>query len=78
MSNKGFTPSSPGFNSHRSQIFCRGKVIDVAEVNQWHWLEESGQWLENVDRTHLVLAGGKSVLQKTGKIGLDSKLASSF
>ena len=23
----------------------------------------SGQWLENVDRTHLVLASGKPVLQ---------------
>ena len=26
----------------------RGKIIKVAEVNQRHWLEESGQWLENV------------------------------
>ena len=26
-----------------------GKIID--EVNQWHWLEECGQWLENVDLT---------------------------
>ena len=34
------------------------KIVDVAE--------ESGQWLENVDRTHLVLASGKLVLlQKT-------------
>ena len=23
--------------------------VDVAEVNQWRRLEESGQWLENVD-----------------------------
>ena len=42
----------------------RGKIIDVAEVNQQHWIEERGQWLENVDRTHLVLASGKPVLQK--------------
>ena len=28
------------------------------------WLEESGQLLENVDPTHLVLACGMSVLQK--------------
>ena len=41
----------------------RGKIIDVY---QWHWLEESGQWLENVDRTHLVLSRGKSVLQNKG------------
>ena len=28
----------------------RGKIIDVAEVNQRRWLEESGQQLENVDQ----------------------------
>ena len=39
-------------------------MIDVAEVNQRRWLEESGQWIENVDRTHLVLASGNPVLQK--------------
>ena len=43
-------------------MFSDGKIIDIAEVNQWRWLEESGQWLENVDRTHLVLASGKPVL----------------
>ena len=43
-------------------IFLRGKIINVSEVNQWRCLEESGQWLENVDRTHLVLASGKPVL----------------
>ena len=39
--------------------------MDVAEVNQWRWLEEGGPWLENVDPTHLVLhlASGKLVLQ---------------
>ena len=42
-----------------SQKKFRGKIIDVAEVNQQRWLEEIGQWLENVDRTHLVLARGK-------------------
>ena len=46
-------------------IFFRGKIIDDAEFNQWRWLEESGQWLENVDRTHLVLAISKPVLQKS-------------
>ena len=39
-------------------------IINVAEVIQRCWLEESGQWLDNVDRTHLVLASGKPVLQK--------------
>ena len=38
-------------------------MINVADVNQWCWLEESGQWLENVIWTHLVLASGKQVLQ---------------
>ena len=38
------------------------KIVDVAEVNQWCCLEESGQWLENVDQTHLVVASGKLVL----------------
>ena len=39
--------------------------FDVAEVFQQHLLEESRQGLENVDRTHLVLASGKLVpLQK--------------
>ena len=47
------------------EIFFCGKIIDVAEVNQRPWLEESGQGLENGDRTHLVLASGKPVLQKS-------------
>ena len=41
---RGFIPSKK--NSEE-------KIIDVAEVNQWRWVEESEQWLENVDRTHL-------------------------
>ena len=45
--------------------FFSGKIIDAAEVNQQRWLEESGRWLENVDRTHLVLPRGKLVVQKT-------------
>ena len=47
------------------EFFSEEKIADVAEVNQWHCLEESGQWLENVDRTHLVLASGKLILQKS-------------
>ena len=42
----------------------RGKIIDVAEVYQRCRLEESGQWLKNVNQTCLVLASGKPVLQK--------------
>ena len=40
-----FSLSSPVFDSQRSQKKFRRKIIDVAEVNQRHWLEESGQWL---------------------------------
>ena len=36
--------------------FQRKTIVTVAEVNQQRCLEESGQWLENVDQTHLVLA----------------------
>ena len=39
----------------------------VAEIYQWHWFEESGQRLENVDQAHLVLESGKVVLQKEEK-----------
>ena len=52
------------FDSHHFKNYFRGKNIDFAEVNQLRWLEESGQWLENVDQTHLILASGKSVLKK--------------
>ena len=38
--------------------------MDIAEVNQQRWFEESGQWLEDVDGTHLVLANDQPVLQK--------------
>ena len=50
------------------QHFSEEKIIDVAEVNQLHWLEESGQWLENVDRTHLLVTRGKLVLQKLERV----------
>ena len=57
-------PSCTRFDSQHSQKNFRGKIIDVAEVNQRRWLEESGQWHENVDRTHLDLASDKPVSQK--------------
>ena len=43
------------------------KNVHVAEVNQWHCLEESRQWLENAHPTHLVVASGKLVQQKEKK-----------
>ena len=59
--------------TQHSQKKFREKIIGVAEVNQWCWLEESGQWLQNVDRTHLLLASGKPVLKKVqlGVLGPD-------
>ena len=45
-------------------IVSEEKFVSLAEANQQHCLEESGQWLENVDRTHLVPASGKQVPQK--------------
>ena len=48
--------------------FFREKIKDVAEVNKRCWLEESGQRLENVDLTHLVLASDKTVLQKSFRL----------
>ena len=36
--------------------------FDVAEIYEQHWLEESG--LENVNRTHLVLASVKRILAR--------------
>ena len=53
----GLIPSIP-------EIFSP-EIVNVAEANQRHFLEESGQWLGNVHRTHLVLAIGKLVPQKT-------------
>ena len=41
------------------QTISDEKLVDVAEVVQLHCLEESGQWLENVDQMHVVLASGK-------------------
>ena len=38
-------------------------MVDVVEVIEQCWLEESEQWFENVDQTHRVLASGKLELQ---------------
>ena len=61
-------PAAPGcsseFDSHHSRNSLKWKIIDVAEVNQQCCSEESGLWLENVNRTHLVLASGKPGTQK--------------
>ena len=36
--------------------FSEEKIVNVTEVNQRRCLEQGGQWLENVDQTHLVQA----------------------
>ena len=54
-----FQTQLPRFKSKHAEIFFEEKFVDVAEVNEWRCFEESEQWLENVDRTHLVLASGK-------------------
>ena len=57
----GLIPSVPPKN-------FRGKIVDVIEVYQRRCLEESGQWLENVDQTPLILAGGKLVVPKKDSV----------
>ena len=56
--------SCPRFDPRHSQKLFEGKMINVSQSHQWRWLEASGQWLENVDRTHLVLDCRKPILQK--------------
>ena len=46
----------PWFISQHFQKNSDDKIVEVAEVNQVRFLEESGQWLENVDQTQLVMA----------------------
>ena len=52
-----FLPNTPGFNARHSQEF----FFDVAEI---YWRVNSEQRLDNFNRTHLVLASGKLVIQK--------------
>ena len=63
-----FLPAAPG-SIPRVPKKIQKKNDRCCEVNQWRWLDESGQWLEIVDQTHLVLAGRKAVLQKKIEIG---------
>ena len=44
-------PRRPRFESQHLQ-----KNVDVAEVTQRSCYKESGEWVENVDITHVVLA----------------------
>ena len=55
-------PASPGSLPSVDEIFSKGTIVDVAEVNQHHSFEESRLWLENADGTNLALASGKILL----------------
>ena len=57
-------PSCTEFDSKSSQKNSVEKIVHAADLKQQHCLEKSGQCLENVDQTHLVLASGKLVQQK--------------
>ena len=57
-------PAAPGLIFSVPQNFTEENIVNVAEVNQQRCIEESGQWLENVGQTYLVLASGMLELQK--------------
>ena len=57
-------PAAQGLIPGVLKIFSSEKTVDIAKVNQQRSLEESGQWLENVYPSHLVLTRGKLVLKK--------------
>ena len=44
-------PAALGLIPSVSGIFLEKKIVNVSEVNQQCCLEESEQWLENIDRT---------------------------
>ena len=56
-------PAAPGLIPCFPKNLQKQQISIFANVNQQRWLEESGQWLENVDGTHTVLARGNLVLQ---------------
>ena len=63
-------PAAPGSILRVPECFSWGNFLgkinfDVAEIYWQPCLEASGQRPDNVKRTHLVLASGKLVLQKT-------------
>ena len=54
----GSIPSIP-------EIISDEKCVNIAKVHQQCCLDESGQWRENVDQTHLVMASGNLKLRKS-------------
>ena len=63
-------------DSQHSRNYFRGKLIGVTQINYGRWFEESGQWLENVDQTHIVLASGKPQQEKRKRSSLATNWAS--
>ena len=61
-------PCCARLDSQPSQVFFGGKIINVAQVNQQRRLEESEQWLENVDQTYLVRGTGLWQASTTKKL----------
>ena len=57
-------PAAPGLFPSIPKIFLEEKIINVDEVNQRRWLEERGQWLENVNQTFFEMASSKPLLPK--------------
>ena len=69
-------PSSPILDTQESPKNSEEIINNVAKVNQWHWLEESGLWLENFDQTHLELGSGKPVpLRSPGSVAQSPKVS---
>ena len=58
------SPAAPGSSHSIPKKLSEEKMVEGAAVHQRRCLEESGQWLENVNRTHLVLASSKLLLKK--------------
>ena len=51
--------------------FFRGIIVNDAEINLRCHLEESGQWIENVDQAHLVLDSGKASTAEKSSMAVD-------
>ena len=66
-------PTAPGSIPSVPKSLLKKDVVNATEVNQWRCSEESGQWLENVNRTYLVLASGKLVLPKNSPVTLNQQ-----
>ena len=63
-----FSPSSPEFDSRRSQEVFQ-IILDAAEIDQQHFLECRRGW--KCWSNHQVLVCGKLVLQKKNEVGYD-------